>query len=56
MEFALKELPDRKGFALCDAKTGEVVPGQVACTVDTSPNLQEVVVSLRFFCLPLFKG
>ena len=55
MEFALKELPDCAGFSLCDAKTGEIIPGQVACNVRTDPSMSDTEVTLRFLNLPLFK-
>jgi hypothetical protein len=56
MEFALKQLPDGRGFALCDAKSGEVLPGQVRVVVSREPDLSITEVTLSLVNLPVFEG
>lgn len=56
MKFAQKERPDCMGFTICNAATGEHLPGQVSVDVSSEVDISTTEVTLRFHNLPLFKG
>lgn len=59
MKFALRQVvwpsSGRRGFALCDPETGEIVDGQTSCATQTTIGRGGMTtVELKLFNLPVF--